>query len=258
MYRMLGLQVGNPFETWFAKMQTFRTHFPRFKPCVQESLDYLFISSRMAGPCWKQQLTISLPFRSWLIVSLTSMWPSFQDRGLEIMMGFICWVLVYKATWDGENGGKWGRGMEVYGGLCLAAVCDKGFCLGIQKVPARTKIEHRFLPPPLSATLAGMGCLKQKHADAKQSRIRPDQSARHLLTILQTDSGLEETWPLGPLLQSHPVFCCGVGAWKWPACPDGMTSLSLHMVMVRLGKKKKQKTNLPYVLKVECLGTLMH
>lgn len=111
-----------------------------------------------------------------------------------------------------ETEGSGGRGMEVYGGLCLAAVCDKGIRLGIREVPARTKMERRFLPPPLSATLAGMGCLKQKHADAKQSRIRPDRSARHLLTILQTDSGLEETWPSGPLLQSHPVLCCGVGA----------------------------------------------
>lgn len=37
MYRMLGGQVGNPFESCFAKMQTFHMHSPRLKPCVQES-----------------------------------------------------------------------------------------------------------------------------------------------------------------------------------------------------------------------------
>lgn len=41
----------------------------------------------------------------------------------------------------------------------------------------------------LSATLTGMGRPKQTQADAKQSRIRPDQSARHLLTILRQTRG---------------------------------------------------------------------
>jgi len=43
MYRMLRGQVGNPFETYVARTQTFQMHPPRLKPCVRRSADYLFI-----------------------------------------------------------------------------------------------------------------------------------------------------------------------------------------------------------------------
>ncbi len=43
MYRMLRGQVGNPFETYVARTQTFHMCPPRLKPRVRRSADYLFI-----------------------------------------------------------------------------------------------------------------------------------------------------------------------------------------------------------------------
>lgn len=43
MYRMLRVQVGNPFETYIARTQIFHMRPPRLKPRVRRSADYLFI-----------------------------------------------------------------------------------------------------------------------------------------------------------------------------------------------------------------------
>lgn len=79
MYRML--QVGNPFETYIARMQTFHMRPPRLKPRVRRSADYLFI-----GAVWCRM-------GFFFLSQVMSVWP-FDDLFcgfaiLEIMTGFI-------------------------------------------------------------------------------------------------------------------------------------------------------------------------
>lgn len=104
------------------------------------------------------------------------------------------------------------------------------------------KMEHRF-SSSFKFHAHWNGKPGAKRGDTLQSRIRQNH---HRLTILQTHVGLKETWPLGPFITVTSSFLL----WSLNSmCPDGMTSLSLRIVMVRLGGKK-----LSQLLKTKCLG----
>ncbi|GAA6074777.1 uncharacterized [Tachysurus ichikawai] len=74
-----------------------------------------------------------------------------------------------------------------------------------------------------------------KQADAKQSRIRPDQSARHLLTILQTDSRLRGNLAIGTLITVTSSLV--LWSWSWPVCPDGFFSSRSKVIWIVNFKK---------------------
>lgn len=178
MYRML--QVGNPFETYIARMQTFHMRPPRLKPRVRRSADYLFI-----GAVWCR---MGFFFFVASNERLTFWRPLLRFRYFRNNDGIYFYGLWFCIR-------RW----EIKSGLYSCRFVRWG---------------NPFFRPTAWHHLRWVKRTGQEHSDAEQTRIGLDDGpcSCHLLAILQTvswDPGEAGLLPPRPAFHGKNCVCSG-------------------------------------------------